>query len=148
MTAAVHDGDSAVLNLGVDFESVHLLGLLTFLVAVTVALFIVVFEANTRELERLALDFLNVAQLVEVHVAERNGLVTLLNLPRKAHAIENLQESLIIVGQLEWAVLFLPVRYGHLSDAAALNEFNVGDTDVVLEEANNVQTDDVENVSN
>ena len=71
VTSSVHDGNTAVGDLRVDFKGMDFIQLLGIIIRV-----IAVNLANSGELESFSLDSFDVPQLVEVHITKRNYLIT------------------------------------------------------------------------
>ena len=73
--------------------------------------------ADSGKSKLLALDLLDVPQLVQVHHAQIENLFTLLYLPVELETIRNLKKSFVVIWQLVRSILLLPLVYGDLGNA-------------------------------
>jgi len=102
--------------------------------------------ANGGEFELLHGDPLDIPELVEVHGAEGEYLIVLLDLLVETEATGYLEEGLVVVRQEVGPVLLLPLGDGALRDALPLRKLDVRDPDVVLQEADHRERDVIEDL--
>jgi hypothetical protein len=117
---SIHQGQPPVLHLGIDVEGcyvlpseklIHTLLLLFFdLLGCPLLVRCLLLLANRGEFELLHGYALDVAELVEVHGAEREYLIVFLNLPVETEAIGYLEEGLVVVWQEVGPILLLPLE--------------------------------------